>query len=65
MAKKTRIRGEWNPDENDWFFETFDRTLNSGAKGFLKLGLIAILANILIWGTLIVLAAWAIGTFIV
>lgn len=55
--------------DNDWFFDQFDRNFekvaSKGAKGFLGLGCLAILLNLAFWGSLIVLAAWAIGKWVV
>lgn len=58
-----RLRASQHHD-NDWFFDKFEQTVNTGAKGFFKLGLIALIVNLLFWGTLIVLGAWALGHFV-
>lgn len=47
-----RLRASQHND-NDWFFDKFDQTLNSGAKGFAKLAGVALIVNLVFWLTII------------
>ena len=47
-------------DDNDWFFDRFDRhekrldnMLDNPGKTFLKVGIVAVLLNLLFWGAVI------------
>lgn len=50
-------------EDNDWFFDKFDQTLNSGAKGFFKLGAIAMVLNLVY--VLVIIAAIIFGLSLV
>lgn len=62
MARNTG-RSPFDNDDNDWFFDHFDKTLNSGAKGFAKLGAIALVVNLIFW--LVIIAAVIFGLSLV
>lgn len=51
--------GHWDDEDNDWFFDTFDK----GAKGFAKLAGIALVVNLIFW--LVIIAAVIFGLSLV
>lgn len=40
-------------DNNDWFFDKFENTATSLPKTLFKLGLVALLLNLIFWGLII------------
>ena len=55
------LRRQQQSRDNDWFFDQFDQTLNSGAKGFFKLGAIAIILNLLFWAAIIAMVVFGLS----
>jgi hypothetical protein len=51
------IRENQKRQGNDWFFDTFDKNLDNMVdhpfRTFFKMGLVAVLLNLILWGTLI------------